>query len=53
MLISHKVTKEMRALKFIGEGQQNSYLYIAREAVILDLLKHKNIVKMYSYNLFP
>ncbi|CAD8097187.1 unnamed protein product [Paramecium primaurelia] len=53
MLISHKTTCEERALKFISEGQENQYLYIAREAVILEQLKHRNIVKLYKYKLFP
>ncbi|CAD8117293.1 unnamed protein product [Paramecium sonneborni] len=53
MLISHKITCEERALKFISEGQENQYLYIAREAVILEQLKHRNIVRLHKYKLFP
>ncbi|CAD8113424.1 unnamed protein product [Paramecium sonneborni] len=53
MLISHKITCEQRALKFISEGQENQYLYIAREAEILQKLKHRNIIKLHQYKLFP
>ncbi|CAK57477.1 unnamed protein product (macronuclear) [Paramecium tetraurelia] len=53
MLIQHKVTNEEKIIKFISEEQKNQYLYIAREAVILELLKHKNIVNLYGYKLFP
>ncbi|CAD8083530.1 unnamed protein product [Paramecium primaurelia] len=53
MLLQHKVTNEEKIIKFISEEQKNQYLYIAREAVILEQLKHKNIINLYGYKLFP
>lgn len=31
----------------------DQYLYVAREAVILEQLNHRNVVKLHSYKLFP
>ncbi|CAD8112666.1 unnamed protein product [Paramecium sonneborni] len=53
MHIQHKITNEDKIIKFLSDDQKSQYLYIAREAVILEQLKHKNIVKLYSYKLFP